>query len=72
MARPKCQGQCRPSWATELVNLDGRYTHLDLGVTIVPLVAQHGDKHGEKGRGHARMMDRFNVDGGGFDANPPR
>ena len=36
------------------------------------LVAQHGDKRGEKGRSHAPMMDCFNADGGGFDADPLR
>ena len=41
-------------------------THLDLGVTVVPLVAQHC----EKGRSYTRITDCFNMDHGGFEASP--
>ena len=42
--------------------------HLDLSVTNVPLLAQHGDGRGEEGSGRAGVEDGLDVDDSGIGA----
>ena len=42
--------------------IDNRSAHINLRVTIEPLLAQHGDKRGEEGSSQTRIKDRLDVD----------
>ena len=50
--------------------IDDGSTHLRLGVTVQPLLAQHGDERGEKGSSQTRVKDGLNVDNGRIWAIP--
>ena len=52
--------------------IDNRSTHLDLCITIEPLLAQHGDERGEEGSGQTRVKDGLNVNNGRIGAIPFR
>ena len=49
-----------------------RPTHLRLGVTVEPLLTQHGDKRSEKGGSQTGIKDGFNVDDSRIGAIPLR
>ena len=55
-----------------LTAVDNGSTHLNLSVTVEPLLAQHGDERGEKGSGQARIKNGLDVDDGGIGAIPLR
>ena len=40
--------------------------HLHLGVTVEPLLAQHGDECGEEGSGQTRVKNGLDMDDGGI------
>jgi len=52
--------------------IDNGSAHLDLSVTIEPLLAQHGDERGEEGSGQAEVEDGLDVDDSGIGASPLR
>jgi len=55
-----------------LTAVDNGSTHLELGITVEPLLAQHGDERGEEGSGQARVKNGLDVDDGGIGAIPLR
>ena len=46
--------------------------HLHLGVTVEPLLAQHGDERSEERSTHTRVKDRLDVNDSGIRAIPLR
>jgi len=50
--------------------IDNGSAHLNLGVTIEPLLAQHGDKRGEEGSSKTRVKDGLDADYNGLGATP--
>jgi len=52
--------------------IDNKSTHLNLGITIKPLIAQHGDKRGEEGSSQTAVKDGLDADDNGIRARPFR
>ena len=52
--------------------IDNGSAHLDPGVTVEPLLAQHRNERGEEGGGQARVEDRLDMDYGRVRAGPLR
>ena len=52
--------------------IDNGSTHLDLSVTVEPLLIQHGDELGEVGSGQAGVKDGLDVYDGGTRVSPLR
>ena len=50
--------------------IDNGSTHLNLSVTIEPLLAQHGDKRGEEGSSQTAVKDGLDADDNGIGAGP--
>jgi len=48
--------------------IDNESAHLDLGITIEPLLAQHGDKRGEEGSSQTTVKDGLDADNNGTEA----
>ena len=52
--------------------INNRSVHLDLCITIEPLLPHHGGGSGEEGGGQTRVKDGLDVDNGGIRAIPFR
>ena len=52
--------------------IDDRPAQLVLGVTVEPLLSQHGDERREEGSCQTRVKDGLDVDDGGIGASPLR
>ena len=50
--------------------VNNRSAHLDLGVTVEPLLAQHAYKRGEEGSGQTRVKNGLDANDGGIGAAP--
>jgi len=52
--------------------IDNGPAHLNLSITIEPLLAQHGDKRGEEGSSQTAVKDGLDADDNGIGARPFR
>ena len=52
--------------------IDNGSAHLNLSITIEPLLAQHGDKRGEEGSSQTAVKDGLDADDNGIGAGPFR
>ena len=52
--------------------IDNGSTYLDPGITVEPLLAQHGDKRGEERSSQTRVNNCFDADDGGLGTIPLR
>ena len=46
--------------------INNRSAHLHLGITVEPLLAQHGEECGKEGSGQTRVKDGLDMDNGGI------